>query len=114
MSNPNDDGYAQAVVETVRDMQRKLDENKRAGDEGRAHLLHNVEGLIASLRQDVHKTIASLQLAISDDRAERAKRQQQVDAQLAEVRKLTIWNLVGLATLAGLCVGGVAVYWLTR
>lgn len=112
MSHPADDGYASAVIETVRDMQSKLEEHKRAGDEGRAALLSSVESTVAAMRQDVHKALASLQINQADhklsheaDRVERATRQQQVDAQLAEIRKWVIGALIGIGLVGGILIG---------
>lgn len=110
MANP-DDGYAHAVIETVRDMQHLVEEHKRAGDEGRATLLATIEAMVAALRTDVHKAITSLQLGQVDhkaaheaDRIERVTRQAQLSAELASIRKWMIIGLVGIA----LAVGGAA------
>lgn len=105
MSNPADDGYASAVIETVRDLTALVEEHKRSGEEGRQHLLVTVEQLIAALRTDVHKTVASLQIAIVEDRTERTKRQAQVDLQMAQLRNWVIGALVGIGIIGGILAG---------
>lgn len=107
MSTPADDGYAQAVIDTVRDLTATVEENKRAGEQGRADLLSTVEGIVAALRKDVHTTIASVQIAIIEDSRERAKRQQQVDAQFVELRRWLIGALIGIGLIVGVLVGQV-------
>lgn len=120
--------YAQAVIETVRDLTAKVEAHTRTGEEARRELLasvearildmaHAVEASVASMRTDVHKAILSLQLNQADhnssheaDRIERVGRQQQVDTQLmnrqqqidlqfVEVRKWLIVALIGIALL---------------
>lgn len=105
MAAPNDDGYATAVIETVRDLTALVEEHKRSGEEGRANLLSTVEQLIASLRQDVHKTVASVQIAIIEDKNERSKRQAQVDAQMSQIRNWVIGALVGIGIVGGILIG---------
>lgn len=105
MSNPADDGYAQAVIETVRDLTALVEEHKRSGEEGRAQLLSTVEGIVAAMRTDVHKVVASLQMTIVEDKTERTKRQQQVDAQLTEIRRWMIGALIGIGIIGGILIG---------
>lgn len=112
MSNPVDDGYAQAVIETVRDMQRIVEEHTRAGNDSRLQLQASVEQMIAALRTDVHKAITSLQLGQVDhkagheaDRIERANRQVQVDLQMAQLRNWVIGALVGIVAIGFFLIG---------
>lgn len=101
----SDDGYASAVIDTVRDLTSLVEEHKRSGEEGRATLLATVEQLIAALRQDVHKTVASLQIAIIEDKNDRTRRQQQVDAQMSQIRNWVIGALVGIGVIGGILAG---------
>lgn len=112
MSNPADDGYAHAVIETVRDMQRVVEEHTRAGNESRLQLQKTVEGLVAAMRTDVHKAITSLELGQVDhkagheaDRIERTNRQIAVDVQMAQLRNWVIAALVGIVAIGFFLIG---------
>jgi hypothetical protein len=121
MSTPADDGYAQAVIDTVRDLTMRVEEHKRSGEESRQHLQTSVEQLIAAMRQDVHKAITGLQLGQVDhkaaheaDRIERANRQAQVDLQMSELRKWLMGAIVGIAIIVGLLLGAIIIIVLIR
>lgn len=107
MTHPADDGYAHAVIETVRELTALVEEHKRSGEDGRAQLLSRVEGVVAAMRQDVHKAIASVQMTIVEDKSERTRRQQQVDQQLTEIRRWLIGALIGIGLIGGILIGRV-------
>lgn len=108
----DDDGYANAVIQSVRDLTALVEEHKREGVESRQQLQTSVETMVAAMRQDVHKAIMSLQLGQGDhktaheaDRVERANRQVAVDLQMAQLRNWVIAALIGIVALGAFIVG---------
>lgn len=111
MAPPSDD-HGSAMVEAVRDMVIRLEEHKRAGEESRQVLRGELTELVASMRADVHKSLASLSLHQADhklaheaDRMERIARQQQLDAALNSIRRWLMVGLIGIALGVGFAVG---------
>jgi hypothetical protein len=110
---PADEEYhTSAMVDAVREMTAKLEQHTRSGDAAREQLQHTVEGIVASMRTDVHKAILSLQLTQADhktaheaDRMERSTRQIQVDAQLSQIRNWLIGMLIGIVAIGAFLVG---------
>jgi len=105
----NDDGYARAVIDTVNDMARRLEDHSHAGDMAREQLRETVEGTVAAMRADVHKAIVSLQLGQVDhkvaheaDRVERVVRQQSINIWMAALAILGLINIgVSIALVFG-------------
>ncbi len=96
--------HSSAMVDAVRDMARKLEQYTQHADEERKKLLESVNGTVASMRQDVHASIGSLQLNASQHRdehtAERKERAADVIDRLNRQLVLNIW----LGALTGLLI----------
>jgi hypothetical protein len=123
MSNIDDDRYAREVIRVVADLTKRVEEHIKTGEEARKTLQANVEAIVVSMRQDITKTIVSLQLNQADhkvaheaDRVERATRQlavdtkfdtrqSQVDLQLSQIRNWLIGGLVGIVAIGAFIVG---------
>jgi carbamoylphosphate synthase large subunit len=112
MASIDDDAYAREVIRVVADLTKRLEDHTRTRDEAFKQLQETVEGVVVSMRKDVHKAITSLQLTNSDhskthdaDRVERAARQVAVDGQMSEIRYWSIAALVGIVAIGFFLVG---------
>ena len=118
----DDDRYAPEVIRTVTEltkrterMARLLDQSITHADEERAHLIDTVNATVESMRKDVFKTVASIQLDARQHRDEHAaeRKERATDAvdRLNRQLVLNVWlgALTALVVLNLLLIGFVVV-----
>ena len=96
----DEDTYASAIVESFRDLNRKLDDYTHHADAERKQLIESVNGTVEAMRKDVHRAIVSLQLNASQHRAEHIVERPERAADVVERinRQLTINLWMGALT----------------
>ncbi len=95
-----DDTYASAIVESFRDLNRKLDDYTQHADAERKQLIESVNGTVEAMRKDVYRAIISLQLDASQHRDEHSAERKERAADVVERinRQLTINLWMGALT----------------
>lgn len=105
MPAPTDEEFhVSAMVDAVRDMQRKLEAFERHGDEERTKLRAGIDATVAAMRKDVWDTLVDLQLDASQHRDEHIteRKERAADSIVRANRQTTVDMWMGGLTVLGL------------